>query len=63
MGDFNAGIQRKIGETKSWIGRWTFDRENDKLEGQSEGAADNRQRFIAFTNVLGLKAMNTFSKR
>ena len=48
---------------KKRIGKSTFDKENNKLEGQSEGAVYNRQRFIAYTNALEMRAMNTFSRK
>ena len=49
MGDFNARIQIRQDETETAIGPHTFDKHNDKnLTGQSKGAIDNRQRFVAF---------------
>ena len=59
MGDWNARVQIKRDQTENGIGKWTFDKENNKLEGQSEGAADNRQRFIAYSNAMEMKVMNT----
>ena len=45
------------------MGKFVFNYGNNKLDGQSEGAADNRQRFIAFLNALENAAMNAVSQK
>ena len=60
MGDFNARIQGKQDETETPIGPHTFDNLSIRLERQSDGAVDNRSRFLAYCANHDLKMMNTF---
>ena len=60
MGDFNARVQNRTDEGESMVGPHTFDRENSTVEGQKEGVADNRQRFLTYCNTCGIKILNTY---
>ena len=59
MGDFNARVQVKQDDTEIAIGPYTFDPHNNLIQGQSETAAGNRQRFIASCNAHELHITKT----
>ena len=63
MGDFNARIQTKQDDSESPIGPHTFDANRNKLDGQSEGAAENRSKFLAYCLNNKLNIANTFFQK
>eukprot|EP00973_Karenia_brevis_P000245 33699-Karenia_brevis.AAC.1 len=63
MGDFNARVQSKEDPEERCIGPYTFDKNNNRLAGQSEDAANNRSRFIGYCNHFSLQIMNTYYKK
>ena len=59
MGDFNARIQIKQDDTETPFGKYTFGNNNIRFERQSDGAEDNRSRFLTYCINNHLKVMNT----
>ena len=63
LGDFNARVQRSVGEEEECIGPFTFDRENTRLEQMGEEATDNRQRLLALCGEHDLMVANTWFQK